>query len=166
MKLSYKMSFVADILHKLVPYLWGLLLFLDLSTARQIVKKSKGRLSVFVVNDGSQCLHAFTSASIGVRDQFHSGGGGGLKSAARIFSPYACPKIKWFCPNSTWFFARKWLFEEKNLGGGGLSRLVYTPTVKPRPEAHMDMILFEVFLKSIDLIPQQQILQQHYLYYR
>ena len=30
----------------------------------------------------------------------------------------------------------------------------------------MDMILFEVFLKSIDLIPQQQILQRHYLYYR
>ena len=27
------------------------------------------------------------------------------------------------------------------------------PTVKPHPEAHMDMILFEVFLKSIDLIP-------------
>ena len=26
--------------------------------------------------------------------------------------------------------------------------------------------LFEVFLKSIDLIPQQQILQHHYLYYR
>ena len=25
---------------------------------------------------------------------------------------------------------------------------------------------FEVFLKSIDLIPQQQILQRHYLYYR
>ena len=39
-------------------------------------------------------------------------------------------------------------------------------TVKPRPEAHMDMILFEVFLKRIDLIPQQQILQWHYLYYR
>ena len=39
-------------------------------------------------------------------------------------------------------------------------------TVKPRPEAHMDMILFEVFLKTIDLIPQQQILQRHYLYYR
>ena len=35
-------------------------------------------------------------------------------------------------------------------------------TVKPCPEAHMDMILFEVFLKSIDLIPQQQILQRHY----
>ena len=30
----------------------------------------------------------------------------------------------------------------------------------------MDMIRFEVFLKSIDLIPQQQILQWHYLYYR
>ena len=30
----------------------------------------------------------------------------------------------------------------------------------------MDMILFEVFLKSIDLIPEQQILQRHYLYYR
>ena len=29
----------------------------------------------------------------------------------------------------------------------------------------MDMILFEVFLKSIDLIPQQQILQRHYVYY-
>ena len=41
-----------------------------------------------------------------------------------------------------------------------------TYTVKPRPEEHMDMILFEVFLKSIDLIPQQQILQRHYLYYR
>ena len=39
-------------------------------------------------------------------------------------------------------------------------------TVKPCPEAHMDMILFEVFLKSIDLIPQQQILQRHYFYYR
>ena len=38
--------------------------------------------------------------------------------------------------------------------------------VKPRPEAHMDMILFEVFLKSIDLIPQQQIVQRHYLYHR
>ena len=37
-------------------------------------------------------------------------------------------------------------------------------TVKPRPEARMDMILLEVILKSIDLIPQQQILQRHYLY--
>ena len=27
-------------------------------------------------------------------------------------------------------------------------------------------IRLKVFLKSIDLIPQQQILQQHYLYYR
>ena len=32
-------------------------------------------------------------------------------------------------------------------------------TVKPRPEAHMDMILFEVFLKNIHLIPQDQIVQ-------
>ena len=39
-------------------------------------------------------------------------------------------------------------------------------TVKPHPEAHMDKILFEVFLKSIDLIPQQQILPRHYLHYR
>ena len=39
-------------------------------------------------------------------------------------------------------------------------------TVKPRPEAHIDMILFEVFLKSIDSIPQQQILQRYDLYYR
>ena len=39
-------------------------------------------------------------------------------------------------------------------------------TLKPRPEAHMDMILFEMFLKSIDLISQQQILQRHYSYYR
>ena len=37
---------------------------------------------------------------------------------------------------------------------------------KPRPEANMDMILLELFLKSIDLIPQQQILQRHHLYYR
>ena len=41
----------------------------------------------------------------------------------------------------------------------------FSNTVKPRPVAHMDMILFEVFLKSIDLIPQQQILQRHYLDY-
>ena len=45
-------------------------------------------------------------------------------------------------------------------------QLESTCTVKPRPEAHMDMILFEVFLKSIDLNPQQHILQRHYLYYR
>ena len=31
------------------------------------------------------------------------------------------------------------------------------PTVKPRPEAHMDTIRIEVFLKSIDLIPQQEV---------
>ena len=36
-------------------------------------------------------------------------------------------------------------------------------TVKLRPEAHMDMILFEVFLKNIHLIPQDQIVQWHYL---
>ena len=35
-------------------------------------------------------------------------------------------------------------------------------TVKPRPEAHIGHDPFEVFLKSIDLIPQQ-ILQRHYL---
>ena len=35
--------------------------------------------------------------------------------------------------------------------------------VKPRPEAHMDIILFEVFLKNIHLIPQDQIVQWHYL---
>ena len=46
-----------------------------------------------------------------------------------------------------------------------LNFLIFS-TIKPRPEAHMDMILFEVFLKSIDLIPQQQILQRHYLYSR
>ena len=38
-----------------------------------------------------------------------------------------------------------------------------SPTVKPRPEAHMDMILLEVFLKNIHLIPQDQIVQWHYL---
>ena len=31
--------------------------------------------------------------------------------------------------------------------------------VKPRPEAHMDMTLFEVFLKNIHLIPLDQIVQ-------
>ena len=44
--------------------------------------------------------------------------------------------------------------------------IIINNTAKPRPKAHMDMILFEVFLKSIDLIPQQNILQRHYLYYR
>ena len=38
-------------------------------------------------------------------------------------------------------------------------------TVKPHPEAHMDMILFEVFLRNIHLIPQDQIVQWHYLNY-
>ena len=42
---------------------------------------------------------------------------------------------------------------------------VVVRTVKPRPEAHMDMILFEVFLKNIHLIPQDQIVQWLYLYY-
>ena len=36
---------------------------------------------------------------------------------------------------------------------------LYLNTVKPRPEAQMDMILFEVFLKNIHLIPQDQIVQ-------
>ena len=38
-------------------------------------------------------------------------------------------------------------------------RLPTSHTVKPRPEAHMDIILFEVFLKNIQLIPQDQIVQ-------
>ena len=36
-------------------------------------------------------------------------------------------------------------------------------TVKPRLEAHMDMILSEVFFNNIHLIPQDQIVQWHYL---
>ena len=36
-------------------------------------------------------------------------------------------------------------------------------TVKPRLEVHMDMILFEVILKNIHLIPQDQIVQWRYL---
>ena len=32
-------------------------------------------------------------------------------------------------------------------------------TVKPRPEAHMDMVPFKVFLKNILLIPQDHIVQ-------
>ena len=35
-------------------------------------------------------------------------------------------------------------------GAASSKKLATTHTVKPRPEAHMDMILFEVFLKSID----------------
>ena len=39
------------------------------------------------------------------------GGGGAEVSCPNIFS-IACTKIKWFCPNITWFFfARKLLFE-------------------------------------------------------
>ena len=36
---------------------------------------------------------------------------------------------------------------------------LHVPTVTPRPEAHMDMILFEVFLKNIHLFPQDQIVK-------
>ena len=35
--------------------------------------------------------------------------------------------------------------------------------VKLRPEAHMDMILFEMFLKNIHLFAQDQIVQWHYI---
>ena len=45
---------------------------------------------------------------IGVWDQFRLGE---LRSVAQIFLSIACPKIKWFCPNITLFFAREWLFE-------------------------------------------------------
>ena len=38
-----------------------------------------------------------------------------------------------------------------------------THTVKPRPEAHMDMILFKVSLENIRLIPQDQIVECHYI---
>ena len=34
---------------------------------------------------------------IGVRDQSLGGGGGGLRTIARIFSPDVVQKIKWFC---------------------------------------------------------------------
>jgi len=33
----------------------------------------------------------------------------------------------------------------------------------PRPEEHVDMIPFEVFLKNIHLIPQDERFQWHYL---
>ena len=36
---------------------------------------------------------------------------------------------------------------------------ISVPTVKPHPEAHMDMILFEVCLKNIHLILQDQRVQ-------
>ena len=45
----------------------------------------------------------------------------------------------------------------------GVKYVLCTNTVKPRPEVHMDMILFEVFLKNTHLIPQDQIVQWHYL---
>ena len=45
----------------------------------------------------------------------------------------ACPKIKWFCPNITWLFARKWLFEK--FGGGGGLRAAPPRTPMPYPHA-------------------------------
>ena len=45
------------------------------------------------------------SLTIGVRDEFSSGGG--LKSLARIYFSIACTKIKWFCSNITIFFCPK-----------------------------------------------------------
>ena len=62
---------------------------------------------------------------------------GGLKSLARIFFSIACTKIKWFCPNITRLFARKWLFQQQQQiyirggGGGGLCSpfpMARTPT--------------------------------------
>ena len=49
----------------------------------------------------------YNGMTIGVRDQFLSGGGGGggaEVACPNIFSS-ACPKIKWFCLNITCFFA-------------------------------------------------------------
>ena len=64
---------------------------------------------------------------ISVRAEFHSGGWSLLPEYFSI----ACTKIKWFCPNITWFFAWKWLFE-KNLGGAAapLSPMGRTPMAR------------------------------------
>ena len=48
---------------------------------------------------------------------------------------------------------------QKKLKFGKKNRPSYT--VKPRPEAHMHMIRFEVFLKNIHLIPQDQMVHKH-----
>ena len=47
-------------------------------------------------------------------------------SCPNIFS-IACPKIQWFCPNITWYFARIWLFSKFQ---GGLP-----PSPPPPPPA-------------------------------
>ena len=48
--------------------------------------------------------HKWPSPIIGVLDEFRAGGGGGSWSILpEYFFPIACTKIKWFCPNITWF---------------------------------------------------------------
>ena len=51
---------------------------------------------------------------ISVRDKFRSRE---LKSLARIFFSIACTKIKWFCPNITWYFFCPKMAIWKFLGG-------------------------------------------------
>ena len=63
---------------------------------------------------------------IGVRDEFHSGGGGGRSLLPNIFS-IANLKIKWFCPNIT-FFLNPEMAIWKILGGCILpSSMALTP---------------------------------------
>ena len=56
---------------------------------------------------------------IGVRDQFRLGGGGGAEVSCPNILSIACPKIKWFCPNITWFFFLPEYGYLKNSRGGG-----------------------------------------------
>ena len=95
-------------------------------------------------------------------------------------------KIYWFCSALWWFLNLflhyiLWIFQVVEIiggGGGGRKTICLPPNIfmgggggRPPPapqdrrlwEAHMDMILFEVFLKNIHLIPQDHIVQWHYL---
>ena len=52
-------------------------------------------------------------------EQFRSGGGGGLRSLARIFSLLPSPKIKWLCSKITCFLPENGYLQIVTGGGGG-----------------------------------------------
>ena len=71
------------------------------------------------------------------------GGGGGAEVSCLIIFPTAFTKIKWFCPNITWFLPGNGYLKNSRGGGGGLH-----PPSAPWPVClwSLEPILFSLIL--------------------
>ena len=96
---------------------------------------------------------------VGARDQFRSGGGVGLRSLARIFSPSLARKSSGFAEYYL-LFARKWALESFLSGGGGggwgwqgwqppkLARLVYAYATGTD---HLNRYIFYIQISGMEI---------------